>query len=106
MCKTKFNLPFYIVPTTSPGIADIVGFGKSGVVILRNSINLRTVTVINDFGYDAGGWRIEKHVRLLGDTTGDRATDVVGFGETGVLISTNNGDIPGVGNGFERFCLR
>lgn len=32
------------------------------------------------FGYSAGGWRVEKHSRLLADTTGDRKTDIVGFG--------------------------
>ncbi|KDR74277.1 hypothetical protein GALMADRAFT_227359 [Galerina marginata CBS 339.88] len=44
------------------------------------------------FGYDAGGWRVDKHVRLLADTTGDKRLDIVGFGETGVWISRNNGD--------------
>jgi len=80
------------VPTASPGIADIVGFGTTGVVILRNSVNLQTVAVIANFGYDAGGWRTEKHVRLLGDTTGDRSTDIIGFGENDVWISVNNGN--------------
>ncbi|KAF8167290.1 hypothetical protein B0H34DRAFT_792032 [Crassisporium funariophilum] len=80
------------VPTASPGVADIVGFGNSGVVILRNSIFVQLLSVIPNFGYDAGGWRVEKHVRLLADTTGDRQADVVGFGEGGVYISVNNGN--------------
>ena len=86
------NFPNISVPTTSVGIADIIGFGVSGVVILRNSIKKQTFKVINDFGYDAGGWRVDKHVRLVADTTGNRQADVIGFGDSGVLISFNNGD--------------
>ena len=80
------------VPTTRVGIADIIGFGVSGVVIFRNSINKQTFQVINNFGYNAGGWRVDKHVRLVADTTGNRRADVIGFGDGGVLISFNNGD--------------
>ena len=86
------NFHHISVPTTRIGVADIIGFGVSGVVILRNSINRRPFKVINDFGYDAGGWRVDKHVRLVADTTGNRQADVIGFGNGGVLISINNGD--------------
>ncbi|KAF8965409.1 Psathyrella Velutina lectin At 1.5a resolution [Flammula alnicola] len=83
------NLP---VPTARVGTADIVGFGTSGVIILRNSVNIQTFKVIANFGYDAGGWRVDKHVRLVADTTGNREADIVGFGENGVWISFNNGN--------------
>lgn len=85
-------MKFIIVPTKTPGTGDIVGFSNSGVVILRNSVNIQSLAVIANFGYDIGGWRVEKHVRLLGDTTGNRAADVIGFGERGVWISVNNGN--------------
>ena len=88
---TNFHWHHISVPTTRVGIADIIGFGVSGVVIFRNSINKQTFKVINDFGYDAGGWRIDKHVRLVADTTGNRQADIIGFGDGGVLISFNNG---------------
>jgi len=80
------------IPTASPGTADIVGFGVDGVVILRNAINIQTFSVVKNFGYNAGGWRVDKHVRLLADTTGNSAADIVAFGENGVWISTNNGN--------------
>ena len=86
------NFHHISVPTTRIGIADIIGFGVSGVVILRNSINRQTFKVINNFGYDAGGWRVDKHVRLVADTTGNHQADVIGFGDNGVLISLNNGN--------------
>jgi hypothetical protein len=43
--------------------------------------------VVPNFGYDAGGWRIEQHPRFLADTTGDGRADIVGFGNDGVWIS-------------------
>ena len=81
----------FLVPTANHGTADIIGFGMSGVSIVRNNFNVQKREVLSDFGYDAG-WRIDKHVRLLADTTGNKRLDIVGFGETGVWISRNNDD--------------
>lgn len=80
------------IPTDSPGFADVVGFGVDGVVILRDGFSIQPFVAIQDFGYNAGGWRIDKHVRLVADVTGDRTSDIVGFGDAGVLVSFNNGD--------------
>lgn len=80
------------MPTAAPGVADIVGFGTNGVVIMRNTINFHPVPVVKCFGLNAGGWSVDKHVRLLADTTRKKAMDIVGFGEDGVWISTNNGN--------------
>ncbi|KAF9031306.1 Psathyrella Velutina lectin At 1.5a resolution [Panaeolus papilionaceus] len=84
------------VPTRPTGTADIVGFGSDGVVILRNSVLPQIYSVLHDFGYKAGNWRVDKHVRLLADTTGDKTLDIVGFGEAGVIIALNKGN-----NSFE-----
>ncbi|KAJ2923962.1 hypothetical protein H1R20_g13139, partial [Candolleomyces eurysporus] len=80
------------VPTRRVARGDIVGFGLNGVTILRNSVQPTTQFVLADLGYNAGGWRVEKHVRLVGDTTGDGLGDLVGFGDAGVLVSRNNGN--------------
>src|SRR5204863_904549 len=42
------------------------------------------------FGYNAGGWRVDKFPRLLADTTGEGRADIVGFGDAGVYISRAN----------------
>ena len=86
-----YGLHIFSVSTARVGTADIIGFGVSGVVIFHNSIYKKTYNVINNFSYDKG-WRIDKHVRLVADTTGNRQADVIGFGDDGVLISINNGD--------------
>jgi hypothetical protein len=85
-------LTYHLVPTASPGFADVVGFGIDGVVVLRNGFSVQTYTVLKDFGYNAGGWRVEKHVRLVADVSGDKRGDLVGFGDAGVYVSFNNGN--------------
>ncbi|KAJ2925172.1 hypothetical protein H1R20_g11912, partial [Candolleomyces eurysporus] len=76
------------VPTRRVGKGDIVGFGLNGVTILRTSLMPRTTKLaVPDFGYIAGGWRTDKHVRLVGDTTGDGLSDIIGFthGDFGLI---------------------
>ncbi|WP_198161220.1 FG-GAP repeat domain-containing protein, partial [Variovorax sp. WDL1] len=48
--------------------------------------------VVGNFGYIAGGWRVERHPRFLADMTGDGRADIVGFGDPGVWIALNNGN--------------
>ncbi|TEB31180.1 hypothetical protein FA13DRAFT_1733111 [Coprinellus micaceus] len=80
------------VPVKRVGPADIIGFGQDGVIVLRNAYHPVPRLVIRDYGYNAGVWRVDKHVRLVGDTTGNGRADIIGFGDAGVLISRNNGD--------------
>jgi hypothetical protein len=83
------NLP---VPTRSKGRADVVCFGYDGVTILRTSLMpCAPKLVVQDFGSKTD-WRNEQHVRLVGDTTGNGHSDIIGFGFSGVLVSRNNGN--------------
>ena len=88
--------PRFLADITGDGRADIVGFGNDGVyVALSNgdgTFNFQPVPVINDFGFDAGGWRVDKHPRFLADITGDGRADIVGFGDAGVYVALSNGD--------------
>src|SRR4051794_33176278 len=34
---------------------------------------------VRNFGFTAGGWRIDQHPRVMADTTGDHRADIVGF---------------------------
>jgi hypothetical protein len=43
--------------------------------------------LVRNFGYNAGGWRVDQHPRFLADTTGDGRADIVGFGNAGVYVS-------------------
>ncbi|MBE9069178.1 VCBS repeat-containing protein [Leptolyngbya cf. ectocarpi LEGE 11479] len=45
----------------------------------------------NNFGYEAGGWRISQHVRTLADVNGDGKDDIVGFGNAGTFVSLSTG---------------
>ncbi|KIM35067.1 hypothetical protein M413DRAFT_79764 [Hebeloma cylindrosporum] len=85
----------YLADIRSVGRADIVGFGDGGVLISRNNggVNFSPATLaLNDFGYNAGGWRLDRHLRFLADVTGDGRLDIVGFGESHVFIGRNNGN--------------
>ena len=47
-----------------------------------------------DFGYDAGGWRVEQHPRFVVDITGDRRAEIVGFGNAGVWMAMCSRSVP------------
>jgi hypothetical protein len=87
--------PRFLADLTSDHSADIVGFGDDGVWVALNNGNgmfAAPQRVVTDFGYNAGGWRVERHPRFLADLTGDGRADIVGFGDDGVHVSLNNGN--------------
>ena len=85
--------PRLLADLTGDGRADIVGFGNAGVwVSLNNGTFQAPQLIVGNFGYDAGGWRVEQHPRFLADVTGDGRADIVGFGNAGVWVSLNNGN--------------
>ena len=48
--------------------------------------------VVDSFGFNAGGWRVDQHPRFVADLVGNGRADIVGFGNDGVWVSRNNGD--------------
>ena len=88
--------PRFVADVRGIGRADIVGFGNDGVYIAFSngdgSFNFNPLPVINDFGFDAGGWRVERHPRLLADMQGNGRGDIVGFGNDGMYVAFSNGD--------------
>jgi FG-GAP-like repeat/Fibronectin type III domain len=78
--------------------ADIVGFGDAGVYrALSTGHGFAPVgeAVLEHFGYELG-WRVDKHVRLLADVSGDGLDDIVAFGDAGVYLALADGS-----GGFE-----
>jgi hypothetical protein len=87
--------PRFLADLTGDGRADIIGFGNAGVWVSLNNGNgtfQAPQLVVTNFGYNAGGWRVDQHPRFLADLTGDGRADIVGFGNAGVWVSLNNGD--------------
>ena len=87
--------PRFLADITGDGRADIVGFGDAGVwTALSNGDGTfqAPAFVLADFGFEAGGWRVERHPRFLADITGDGRADIVGFGDDGVFVAFSNGD--------------
>ncbi len=50
--------------------------------------------IITNFGYDAGGWRVEQHPRFVVDMTGDGRAEIVGFGNAGVWMAMCSRSVP------------
>ena len=46
--------------------------------------------VLNNFGVQQG-WQVSKHPRFVVDLTGDNRADIIGFGDSDVYLSYNDG---------------
>ena len=42
---------------------------------------------VANFAEYAGGWNTQKHPRMMADVNGDNRDDIVGFGNSGVIVS-------------------
>ena len=88
--------PRMIAALRGPGSADIVAFGDAGVYVALSDglggFHFTPVPVIQNFGYSAGSWRVDRHPRLLADLTGNGFADIVAFGDDGVWTALGNGD--------------
>ena len=87
--------PRFLARFKPRGPLGIVGFGECGVwTALGNGDGTFQPpnVVLADFGYEAGGWRVDRHPRFVVDLTGDGRADIVGFGNAGVWTALGNGD--------------
>jgi hypothetical protein len=71
---------------------DLIGFSDRGMFIALNNGNGTFQEPKLVLKNNAGGWRVEKNPRFIADLTGNKAGDLVGFGNNGVYVAINNGD--------------
>ncbi|MBM7505170.1 S8 family serine peptidase [Agromyces aurantiacus] len=86
--------PRFVADVAGGTYADIVGFGDQGVWVSVNNGDgtfQAPTKVLSNFGYTAGGWRVEKHPRFVADVAGNQRADILGFGYAGVWASLSNG---------------
>jgi len=78
------------------GKADLVGFGKDGVLVAFSTGTTfqAPILTVASFGLNVGNWT-QDHPRTVGDVNGDGKADLVGFGNDGVAVAFSTG------NGFQ-----
>lgn len=77
------------------GLSDLVGFGDTGVFVSLSHPDgtfSPLLPALPNFEYNSGNWRVDKHVRLMGDVNGDGRADIFGFGNDGVYTSLGQAD--------------
>jgi hypothetical protein len=87
--------PRFLADITGSGRLDIVGCHDDGVWISlqdEDGVFAEPLYVLDDFGTDQGWVSAEEHPRFLLQTTGDGATDIIGFGPHGVVVARGLGD--------------
>jgi len=80
--------PRALADVNGDGMADIVGFGATGVFVslATGGGHFASPTFqLSTFGPDAGGWNSDNtYPRQLADISGDGRADIVGFGANGI----------------------
>jgi hypothetical protein len=76
------------------GKQDIVAFGEQGVFLALSTGSGFEAPhkVLDGFAPANGGWRVDRHPRLLADMNNDGKQDIVGFGNDGVWIALSKGN--------------
>lgn len=86
--------PRNLADITGDGRADIVGFGNDGVftAVSRGDSTFGPLNfATNDFGFNQG-WRVGTHPRFVTDVTGDGRADIVGVGNSFVMVAVSSGN--------------
>jgi hypothetical protein len=85
--------PRMVADVNKDSCADIIGFGYDQVFVsLSNCVNgFGPMTPwTTDFSYNAQGWRVDKHPRMMADVNNDQCADIIGFGYDRVLVALSN----------------
>ncbi len=88
----KDNYIRTLADVNGDGLSDVVGFSEGRIFVsTSNGTSFEPgKTWIQDFGCEQG-WCKDNYIRTLADVNGDGLSDVVGFSEGRIFVSTSNG---------------
>lgn len=98
-----FNACGWRVTEHVPMLSDVNGDGRVDIVACcgpytfvalgkKDGTLSGSIKGVTNFAYEAGGWRIEKHVRVVRDVNGDGRADMIGFGNRGTYVAGGASD--------------
>lgn len=100
------QFPRLLADVNGDGMADIIGFSSTGVVVslATGGGQFAAPTFqLGEFGAVAGGWASQDQFpRVLADVNGDGMADIVGFSSSGVVVSLATGGGQFAAPAFER----
>lgn len=97
--RMNLRMPYTYSGAPWPGIiynAKIEEFNDESTIkwiwTNQDDIDLCTkTTLFNEFTHGITGWNTTDHIRTTADVNGDYKQDIVGFGNSHVIVSTSNG---------------
>ncbi|MGX7707982.1 FG-GAP-like repeat-containing protein [Methylobacterium sp. Gmos1] len=92
--STQDRYPRHLADVNGDSRADIVGFGEYGVLVslATGDGNFAAPTFeLSGYSPSVGSWNSDdQYRRILADVTGDGRSDIVGFGNSNVLVASSH----------------
>lgn len=73
------------------GRADVIGFADRGVLVALSTGDEFAAPILGTSFFNARGWSLPDHPRMMADVNGDGKDDIVGFADKGTYVALSTG---------------